>query len=107
MLFKPSQCSTCYINPAKRHTMPTLNFYRRLAIDEDRHHAADARYLDKLDAALDAADVLIGKLCREGREVAYLNQRNAAGRMTGRIIEGTSAELLAFIVRNPRYIAFA
>jgi hypothetical protein len=84
-----------------------MNFERQMEINEARHHAADARYLDKLDAAIDAAEILIGHICRDGKPVSYLNQRNAAGRMTGKTIEGTRAELIDFIVRNPRYIAFA
>ena len=84
-----------------------MNLDRQLEINEARHHAADARYLDKIDAALDAADVLIGTLCREGRPVSYLNLRSMAGALTGRTMEGTHSELVDFLIRNPRYLAFA
>lgn len=74
---------------------------------ERRRFAAEARAVDRIDQALDAADYLVGELCREGKTVHYINQRNAAGKPNGRIIEGTRLDLVGFILRNPRYLAYA
>jgi hypothetical protein len=61
--------------------------------NEKRHYAADDRFMDKLDRAHE----LIGRLCREGNTVYYINLRN------GKTREGQPSELSDFLIRN-RYV---
>jgi hypothetical protein len=67
---------------------------------EIRRGKAEARAVDKLDAQLDAADALIGKLVREGRTVLYINLLPLH---RGKTLEGSRQELISYLIRN-RYI---
>ncbi len=82
-------------------------FETQMRVNELRRFRAEERAVIRIDAAIDAVDALAGQLCREGKTVFYINQRNAAGQMNGKTIEGTRSDLLDFVMRNPRYIAFA
>lgn len=69
-----------------------------------RRFAAEARAVDRMDredaarrAQERAADALIGKLCREGATVHYINLRPLPA---GRTKEGSPAELRAYLIRN-------
>jgi hypothetical protein len=57
----------------------------------NRHHAADDRYL----ARMDNAERFIGELCRDGKPVFYA--------MVGQYREGTYAEITEYLIRN-RYV---
>lgn len=78
------------------------NDERRLEILEQRHVAADNRYLDKLDR--DEAKVrkagLIGELCREGKTVYYINLRDCKGNINGKTKEGDEFDLTKYLIRN-------
>ena len=58
---------------------------------------AEAKAVDRLDRQLDAADRLIGELCRNGQPVLYVWP---AG---GKYREGKRLELISHLIRN-RYI---
>lgn len=79
-----------------------MQIERRLEINESRHFRADDRYSDKLDAALDAIEQggLIGELCREGKQILYVNVLGKDGGFTGRTKEGTRDELVSYLMRN-------
>jgi len=70
-----------------------MDMDRQLEINAARHHAADMRYLDKLDLAY----TMIGELCREGKPIFYVWP------IGGRYREGTQGELADFLIRN-RYV---
>ena len=72
------------------------------ARDKARCKADDKAY-DRLCRRYDAAEPLIGELCREGRQVFYINLRTRSGKMTGRIKEGPRGELISYLIRN-RYV---
>ena len=70
---------------------------------ENRHTtrmARDDRTVDRLERREREAEALIGELCKEGRQVFYINIKNGRGVNTGRIREGTRAELIAYLLRN-------
>lgn len=78
-----------------------MNFDRQLEINEARHHAADHRWLVKMDRLEKACEPLIGELCREGKTVYYVNQLSATGKYTGKTIERTNYhDLIDYLVRN-------
>jgi hypothetical protein len=63
-----------------------------------RRVAAEDRYLDRLEARVEAAYHLIGTLCREGKTVYYINLRPMR---CGKIKESTSSALLCdYLLRN-------
>jgi hypothetical protein len=67
----------------------------QLQINSNRRVRAEDRYLDKLDAA----ETLIGELCREGKTVYYINIIGKNG-YTGKTREGSYADLLGYLIRN-------
>lgn len=73
---------------------------RHLTMLEKRRFAAEERAYDRLDRQLNEAAALIGELCKEGKQVFYINQRSKTGRPTGKIVEGTRAELINYLIRN-------
>lgn len=77
-----------------------MNIDRQLEILEARHLAADARHYDKLDRQIDAAELLIGELIREGKKVYYINILSRNGVPTGRTKEDTRSELISYLIRN-------
>lgn len=64
---------------------------------EIRRCKYEARYVTKLDRQIDAADEMIGELCREGRQVFYVCAKPGLYR------EGTRSDLIAYLIRN-RYV---
>jgi len=64
---------------------------------EARHHAADDRYLAKLDRLEPKAEELIGTLCRDGETVCYINLQPMR---SGRTKEGSRGELVDYLIRN-------
>lgn len=76
---------------------------RRLDQWEARRHRADERAIAILDRQIDAAERLIGTLCREGRTVLYINVQTRKGQPTGRTREGSRGDLIAYLIRN-RYV---
>lgn len=77
-----------------------MDIERQMEINEGRHFKADERYFDKLDRAIDAAEVLIGELCREGVKVLYINVLSKEGKYTGKTKEGTRSDLISYLIRN-------
>jgi len=74
--------------------MPKLTDEEHLDRRETRRLAADARWLTRMERRWDAADAMIGELCREGRTVFYVSPQG------GRYREGTRSDLIAFLIRN-------
>jgi len=74
-------------------TKPMNDEERFEARDRARWKAADKAY-DKLCRRMDAAERLIGELCREGRQIFYIFP------VGGKYREGTRSELCAFLLRN-------
>lgn len=69
--------------------------------NELRRFAAEARAYDRLGRQIDAAEALVGELCREGRKVFYINVRSKAGKITGKTREFASLALARqFLIRN-------
>lgn len=74
---------------------------RQLAYRAKRRVAAEDRFFDKLDRLSNAAEALIGHLCREGKTIYYVNIRSKAGALTGRTREfGTNVAATDFLIRN-------
>lgn len=67
---------------------------------EKRRLSAYDRYMDRMERRWDAADALIGELCREGSKVLYINLRKVNGSFTGNTKEGTRYELRDYLIRN-------
>ena len=63
----------------------------------------DAKAFKRQASREDAADCLIGELCREGAVIFYVNLRDRSGRPTGKTKEGTRLNLVAYLIRN-RYV---
>ncbi len=56
--------------------------------------ANEARGWERMYKREDAAEALVGELCRDGETIYYINLRN------GKTKEGFKSELIAFLVRN-------
>lgn len=76
---------------------------RRLDQWEARRHRADEKAITILDRKIDAAERLLGALCREGKTVLYINLQSRKGTPTGRTLEGSRTDLIAYLIRN-RYV---
>jgi hypothetical protein len=63
----------------------------------------DAKAFERQVAREDAADRLVGELCREGKVIFYVNLRDRSGRLTGKTKEDTRLNLVAYLIRN-RYV---
>lgn len=74
-------------------TKPMNDEDRFEARDRARWKAADKAY-DKLCRRMDAAEAMIGELCREGRQIFYIFP------IGGKYREGSPSELCAFLLRN-------
>lgn len=70
--------------------------------DRRRGREEDAA-IARLDRQMEAADALIGQLCREGKMVLYINIKNARGIPTGKIKTGSRYDLIDYMIRN-RYV---
>lgn len=71
---------------------------RQVEANHNRRMANEARMLDRQqdawDRSYDAAEAMIGKLIRDGKEVLYVMP------VGGKYREGTRTDLLAFLIRN-------
>lgn len=87
--------------------MPRKNALRDDDASLDRRVNAmlrrDAKAFDRQAAREDAADRLIGELCREGKIIFYVNLRDQSGRPTGKTKEDTRLKLVTYLIRN-RYV---
>jgi hypothetical protein len=87
--------------------MPRKNALRDDDASLDRRVNAmlrrDAKAFDRQAALEEAADRLIGELCREGKNIFYVNLRDRHGHPTGKIKEDTRLNLVAYLIRN-RYV---
>ena len=82
------------------HRIPTsnqsrhMNLHQQLAGNQNRRMANEARFLDSIDAREEAAEMMVGTLVRDGKEVRYVWPKG------GKYREGTRLELIAFLVRR-------
>lgn len=71
---------------------------RQVDANHNRRMANEARMIDRQqaiwDRCYDAAEAMIGKLVREGKEVFYVMP------IGGKYREGTRADLIAFLIRR-------
>ena len=77
-----------------------MNTDQMLDARQARRMASDGRYEARIYAREDAAERLIGTLCREGKTVFYINTLTKDGALTGKTREGTRLDLTAFLIRN-------
>lgn len=65
---------------------------------------ADDKFLSRDEVLRRKAEPLVGELCREGVTLFYVNIRDRAGRLTGKIKEFTGAlaeqNAISYLVRN-------
>lgn len=73
---------------------------RRMDAQDVRRERADERAYARLSRRMDAAEPLIGELCKEGRQVFYINLKTRKGVPTGKILEGSRHDLIAYLLRN-------
>ena len=66
----------------------------------NRRVAAEDRYMDRIEKKEAAAENLIGEINRDGKMVSYINQIDRNGRFTGKIIEGSRANLVSYCIKN-------
>lgn len=71
-----------------------MDLHQQLAGNQNRRMANEARFLDRISAREDAAEQMVGELCRDGKPVFYVNP------VGGRYREGKHSELVAFLIRN-------
>lgn len=71
-----------------------MDIHQQLEASQNRRMAAEARYLDRLDAREEEAEALVGELVRGGKTVYYINARG------GKVREGKRLELISFLIRN-------
>jgi hypothetical protein len=83
---------------AARKTMDELMNGREISREK-----ANDRAFDRLGRQIDEADQMIGELCREGKQVFYINLKTLSGRFTGKIKEGSCAELINYLI-NKHYV---
>ena len=70
---------------------------------QNRRIREEAASYDRMGKQMDAADALIGQLCKEGKTVLYINIKNARGIPTGKIKTGSRHDLIDYLIRN-RYV---
>lgn len=71
-----------------------MNIHQQLEGNQNRRMAAQARFLNAIDAREDDAESQLGQLIRDGKVVHYVFP------VGGRYREGARLELIAFLVRN-------
>jgi hypothetical protein len=71
-----------------------MNVHQQLEGNQNRRMANESRYLDRINAREDAAESMLGKLVRDGKEVLYVWPQG------GKYREGRRLELIAFLIRN-------
>ncbi|MGV0982348.1 MAG: hypothetical protein ACOYB0_08310 [Polynucleobacter sp.] len=75
-----------------------MTFDERLDAREARRIKAEARASDRMDKQFDAAEPMIGELCREGKTVYYVTPPGGRYREAA-----TRLDLIRFLIRN-RYV---
>lgn len=83
--------------------MPKQSIEEFLDGVERRRLKVDAKAEARLDRLETAAEALVGKLIRDGKEVYYINLRTRDGRLTGKTLEGSRFDLVNYLIRN-RYV---
>lgn len=71
-----------------------MNDNERLEARERSIFRADDKFMDRMGRRWDAAEQMIGELCREGRKVLYVFPQG------GKYREGSRFELIDFLIRN-------
>lgn len=71
-----------------------MDIHQQLEARQARRMAAEARFLDRQERREAAAELLVGKLMRDGKEVCYVWPCG------GKYREGTESELINFLIRN-------
>jgi hypothetical protein len=66
----------------------------------NRRVAAADRYMDRIEKKEAAAENLIGEINRDGKIVSYINQIDRNGAFTGKVIEGSRANLVSYCIKN-------
>ncbi len=76
---------------------------QQLDANQSRRMANEDRVIRGWDAVMareDAAEMMVGKVTRDGKTVHYINVRKASGECNGRTKEGTLPELIDYLIRN-------
>ena len=71
-----------------------MNIEQQLNAIQSRRMFAQDRYLSRIEAREDAAELMIGELCREGKPVLYVFP------VGGKYREGSRLGLVSFLIRN-------
>ena len=71
-----------------------MNIHQQLEGNQNRRMANEARFIDRISKREDAAEKMVGELCRNGKPVFYVSP------IGGKYREGKRSELVAFLVRN-------
>ena len=74
-----------------------ITIEQQMNTKEKRRLSADDRYMDRMEKRWDAADALIGELCREGKKVFYINLMPLT---KGKTKEGSRSEFVSYLIRN-------
>ena len=74
--------------------MPACNIEAHLDARLSRRMKSDDRYLARRERREEAAELMIGELCRDGRTIYYVCPQ------AGRYREGSRWELVDFLIRN-------
>ena len=71
-----------------------MDDHQQLEARQARRMAAEARFLEQREKREQAAEQMIGELCRDGKTVYYVSPQG------GKYREGSVSELIAFLLRN-------
>lgn len=71
-----------------------MNIHQQLEANQSRRMKAESRYLDRIIQREDNAELQIGTLMRNGKEINYVWPTG------GRFREGSRSELIDFLIRN-------
>lgn len=71
-----------------------MDIHQQLDASQRRRMAAEARFLDRIEARETEAEKQIGELVRGGKTVLYVSP------IGGRYREGVRGDLIAFLIRN-------
>ncbi|HRQ48462.1 MAG TPA: hypothetical protein PK725_16020 [Rhodocyclaceae bacterium] len=71
-----------------------MDDHQQLEARQARRMAAEARFLEQREKREQAAEQMIGELCRDGKTVYYVWPQG------GKCREGSVSELIAFLLRN-------
>lgn len=71
-----------------------MDDHKQLEARQARRMKAEARFLERREKREQAAERMIGELCRDGKTVYYVWPQG------GKYREGSVSELIAFLLRN-------